>query len=324
MHSFDEATIIFLGIGRLRGVGFKTLRDLGGVDAIAERFVASPREFTETVTRESQPTDIKQHVYQAGEEAMKKMAERKICMSRRGDAYYPSKFENLEENLRPLWFFYRGDITLLKLESIAVVGTRSPSQTGEFLTRYAVSAVRELEIPVVSGLAKGIDEIAHEWALTSNLPTISVLGNGLLRTYPQKNAELANKIVDSGGLLLSEYMPSAEPSAENFVWRNRLQAALARCVVAPEWKKSSGTAHTIRFAKRMGRLTINLRITNGRLVDEHGEADLLFEVPVKHSDFVEAMRERCIGIQKEITETEATVQQLRPTQRDLFGESGES
>jgi predicted Rossmann fold nucleotide-binding protein DprA/Smf involved in DNA uptake len=153
-----------------------------------------------------------------------------------------------------------------------------------------VSSLQELGLTVVSGLAKGVDEIAHDWALASGLPNISVLGTGLLKAYPAKNAELAGRIVDAGGLLISEYMPDAQPSAENFVWRNRLQAALAKCVVAPEWKRASGTAHTIRFARRFGRPTINLAVNGAEPAREHGEADQTFEVPRSHAAFLETLR----------------------------------
>jgi DNA processing protein len=290
MRSIDEAAAIFLGISRLKGIGYKTLRDLGGVDAVAEEFAAGGHDFIERLTRESQPTGVRDQVLRGGAEALDKISELGIQLVRIGDPDYPRRFLDLDVNNRPLWFFFKGSIDLLTQDCIAVVGTRSPSATGVFLAQYAVSAVRELNVPVVSGLAKGIDEVAHEWALTCNLPTISVLGNGLMRPYPQKNSELANKIVDAGGLLLSEYMPAAQPTAENFVWRNRLQAALATCVIAPEWKRSSGTAHTIRFAKNMGRLTVNLHLIGSPLQPDHGQADVMFEVPNRHAEFIEAIR----------------------------------
>jgi predicted Rossmann fold nucleotide-binding protein DprA/Smf involved in DNA uptake len=138
-------------------------------------------------------------------------------------------------------------------------------------------------------LAKGIDAIAHEWAIHSGTPNISVLATGILRTYPAKHADLAGKIVDHGGVLISEYLPDASPTSENFVWRNRLQAALSACVVAPEWRKSSGTAHTIRFARAFGRPTINLVAQGVAVPSDHGEASLTFNVPSEHAAFRQAL-----------------------------------
>jgi DNA processing protein len=313
----DEATLIFLGISRLKGVGFKTLRELGGVDAIAQAFSQDPLQFCEKVTREKHSSDIGEFVLKRGEEAALMLSEQSIHLVRTDDIEYPNSFHDLGKQ-KPLWFFYRGDITLLKIPSVAIVGTRTPSSCGDFLTKYAVTAMKELNLSIVSGLAKGIDEIAHEWALSVGLPNISILGTGLLKTYPAKNAELANSIVNNGGLLISEYMPPAQPSAETFVWRNRLQAALARCVIAPEWKRSSGTAHTIRFAKSLNKVTVNLTLTGKKFGPDHGEADVAFEIPSQHLEFIEMVRSIALC---ENDETDLSMQQKKRTkasQPELF------
>ncbi|MFM0036246.1 DNA-processing protein DprA [Paraburkholderia strydomiana] len=289
MPEFDEPAIVFLGLARLKGVGFKSLRELGGVDVIGQKFASGGSDFIESVTRTSE-ANAAQRVLQLGEEAAGVLKKDGIELVRINHPRFPVQFSELDPNLRPLWFFYEGNHELLATEAIAVVGTRSPSSIGEFLTRYAVSAAQEAGATIVSGLAKGVDELAHEWALTSGVPNISVLGTGILRAYPAKNAELARRIVADGGLLISEYMPDAAPSAETFVWRNRLQAALAKCVIAPEWKRSSGTAHTIKFAKRMSRPTINLRINGVFPPPDHGTADEVFEVPREHSELMAVLR----------------------------------
>ncbi|MBJ9751962.1 MULTISPECIES: DNA-processing protein DprA [Burkholderia cepacia complex] len=290
MSDFDEAAILFLGLARLKGVGFKTLRDLGEIREIAKHIHHYGSDFVETASKGASRDISVDSLYQLGESAAETLARADIRLLRFGEPRFPTQFAELDKTVRPLWFFYRGNLDLLASEAVAVVGTRSPSVQGEFLTRYAVSALQEVGTTIVSGLAKGVDEIAHDWALSCGLPNISVLGTGLLKSYPAKNAELAGRIVNAGGLLISEYMPDAQPSAENFVWRNRLQAALAKCVVAPEWKRSSGTAHTIRFAKRFARLTINLTINGMEPPRDHGEADQTFEVPRAHAAFIETLR----------------------------------
>lgn len=314
----DDAATIFLGLSQLRGIGFKTLRDLGGVDTIASAFVGGgARDFVQRLTHETTDGNVEDRVWQLGKEVAAALRHQDIHLVRFDDRRFPIKFSELDEKLRPLWFFYRGNVELLARNSIAVVGTRSPTLSGEFLARYAVSTIRELDRPVVSGLAKGIDEIAHEWALACGVPNISVLANGLLKTYPARNAALADKIVDAGGLLLSEYLPSESPSAEAFVWRNRLQAALSDCVVAPEWKRTSGTAHTIRFAKRLSRPTINLVPTGRQLAGDHGQADILFEVPREHDSFLDALKGACVSPPAPRIPT--VVRETIGTQADLFG-----
>ncbi|RQU47887.1 DNA-processing protein DprA [Burkholderia cenocepacia] len=290
MSDFDDAAVLFLGLSRLKGIGFKTLRELGEVRDIAQYIKRSGTEFVEAASKGTSRDISVDSLYQLGESAAETLARADIRLIRYGEPRFPTQFAELDKSIRPLWFFCRGNLDLLASEAVAVVGTRSPSLQGEFLTRYAVSALQEVGATVVSGLAKGVDEIAHDWALTCNLPNISVLGTGLLKSYPAKNAELAGRIVDAGGLLISEYMPDAQPSAENFVWRNRLQAALAKCVVAPEWKRASGTAHTIRYAKRFGRPTINLTINGTEPPHDHGLADETFEVPRAHNALLDALR----------------------------------
>lgn len=290
MQTYDDAARIFLGLSRLRGVGFKRLRELGGVEAIAKQFAQTPAELLTRLTREAPPREISSEVFKLGDGAISTLEKHGIGMLRMENPAFPFPLRMLDESIRPFWLFYKGDLALLHRGSVAVVGTRNPTEVGTYLTRYAVSCVAEVGSVVISGLAKGIDEIAHEWALASRVPNISILGNGLLRAYPMRNAELANRIVHAGGLLISEYMPDAQPNAESFVWRNRLQAALARVVIAPEWKASSGTAHTIRFARRLSVPTINLRPTGYEIPQGHGEADFTHEVPKEHNAVICRLR----------------------------------
>jgi DNA processing protein len=192
--------------------------------------------------------------------------------------------------LRPPWIFVSGDLELLEQPSLAIVGTRNPTENGEFLARYAVSCAREVAAPVVSGLAYGIDRLVHEWCLNVSLPTISVLGTGILAPYPAKHAPLSDAIVAAGGVVLTEYLPSQGPSAPQFVWRNRLQAALARATIPVEWKKKSGTAHTVRFSRKMGRPVIGLSLDGVMRDSDAGEVDQQFTVPNDHSLLIDALR----------------------------------
>jgi DNA protecting protein DprA len=206
-----------------------------------------------------------------------------------GDPEFPRALANLPQTHRLQWLFYRGDIGLLDRPCVTVVGTREPTDAGEFLARYAVSCALEFATPVVSGLAHGIDRIVHEWCLRIDLPTISVLGTGMLNTYPVRHTDLGNRIVEAGGLLLSEYFPDQGPSAANFVWRNRLQAALGRITVPVEWAGKSGTAHTVRFARKFKRQVFSLSASGVPRKPEAGEGDIHFDLPHDHAHFMDAM-----------------------------------
>ncbi|HGM4786644.1 TPA: DNA-processing protein DprA [Stenotrophomonas maltophilia] len=289
-----HALTIFLGLTKVKGIGFKTMKDLGGPIGIAERLESGHLFPLVASLAGVEESALRDFVRQEGRRLLRQLRLNRVAIITRQDELYPLPFRLLPEESQPLWLFYRGNAELVQRPSIAVVGTRDPSKEGEFLTRYATYAMKEFDLPVVSGLALGVDGLAHETALNAAIPNVSILGTGILRPYPARNGWLAEAIVESGGLLISEYFPEADPAADQFVWRNRLQAALAACVIATQWNKSSGTAHTIRFAKTFGRPSINL-VPNGLFQPlDHGKADHLFEVPSQHARFMECVY-RAIG-----------------------------
>jgi len=280
---------IFLGLSQVKGIGFKTMRDLGGPLGVAELQASGGLLPLITSLTGIDQAELGMAVRRSGALMRRALHARDVVIVTQQDALYPIAFRSLPDELQPLWLFCRGDLSLLQRPAVAVVGTRDPTPEGEFLTRYAAYSAAEAHLPLVSGLALGVDGIAHETALQARVPNISVLGTGILRAYPARNSWMADAIVGEGGLLISEYFPEAGPLGEQFVWRNRLQAALASCVVAPQWKKTSGTAHTIRFAKNFGRPSINL-VPNGlKQADDHGQADLRFEVPKQHTLFMDCV-----------------------------------
>lgn len=299
----------FLGLTQVKGIGFKTMRDLGGPWGVARLHAAKELvPFIASLTG-LQPSELRLMLLRQGMQLRRSLKAKRIVVITQEDDLYPLAFRSLPAEMQPQWLFCRGDLSLFQRPGVAVVGTREPSTEGEFLTRYAAYAARETGLPLVSGLALGVDGIAHETALQAGIPNISVLGTGILRPYPARNSWMADAIVDSGGLLVSEYFPEAGPVGEQFVWRNRLQAGLASCVVATQWMKSSGTAHTIRFAKSFRRPSVNL-VPNGlTLPVDHGQADHCFEVPRQHAAFMD-----CI-----VGAANRWPHEVLPTQHSLFG-----
>ena len=309
MPSYDLAETLFLGLSQLKGVGYKTLRDLGGVSGVARQIITGELdEFVAAAVGDRADEGAETILTQLGEGVVTDLRSKGVDLISMGDPLFPQAFMDLPVEERPLWLFSRGRTELLSAISVAVVGTRNVTPIGEFLTRYAVSVLADIGVPVVSGLAKGVDSVAHEWAVISRIPNISILGTGILRHYPARNLELADKIVDQGGVLVSEYAPYSEPSADQFVWRNRLQAAISCCVVAPEWKRSSGTAHTIRFAKALTRPTLGMQLTKVLPNPSRGEADSEFIIPTQATAFKEAIGE---VVKKQLD--------LVKPQEDMFG-----
>ncbi|MDR0452682.1 MAG: DNA-processing protein DprA [Treponema sp.] len=153
----------------------------------------------------------------------------------------------------PALVFYRGVLPDPEKPLAAVVGTRRPSSGA---AAQAFDLGRDLAragVPVVSGLALGIDACSHRGSLEGGAPTAAVLGSGLDRVYPAANRDLARRIVEQGGALLSEYPPGTRPARWNFPARNRIIASLARAVIIVEAPEKSGALITANFALELGR-----------------------------------------------------------------------
>ncbi|MEC5343178.1 DNA-processing protein DprA [Brenneria populi] len=168
-----------------------------------------------------------------------------------GSPSYPEKLKELTNP--PYWLFTQGDMSLLAKKCVGVVGTREPSKLATFLTQSVISNFINLDYSIVSGLAFGIDQIAHESALMFKVPTIAVLGTGIYSNYPKNSEAIRNDIVSKGGLIVTEYLPDQKPSKENFVRRNRIQAAISDILIPVEWNIKSGTAHTVKSASELKR-----------------------------------------------------------------------
>ena len=146
------------------------------------------------------------------------------------DYDYPEKLK--KSHHAPLVLFYYGDISLLQKHIVGVVGSREYSELGKNNTEHIVSDIAK-ETVIISGLAKGIDTIAHQAAIDNGGRTIAVLGSGIDRCYPQENLELYEEI-KKNHLLISEYPFEATPDAEHFPMRNRIVVALADALYVPQ------------------------------------------------------------------------------------------
>jgi len=138
---------------------------------------------------------------------------------------------------------------------LSVVGSRRYSTYGQDVCRQLISGLASYPICIVSGLALGIDSIAHEAALEAGLPTVAVPGSGLKEEvlYPASHRQLARRIVASGGALLSEMAPDERASKWSFPRRNRIMAGLSQAVLVIEASERSGTLITARLATEYNR-----------------------------------------------------------------------
>lgn len=169
---------------------------------------------------------------------------------RPGDSEYPAPLLDLPQPPRTLW--YVGDLSVLHAPCVAIVGTRKCTSYGERMAREVASALARAGACVISGMARGIDGVAHIGALDANGRTAAVLGTGVDIAYPPSHRALHARIA-SKGLLLSELTPGAHSHGGSFPQRNRLIAALARLTIIVEAPKKSGALGTAKHAIELGR-----------------------------------------------------------------------
>jgi len=166
------------------------------------------------------------------------------------DELYPRRLKEIDQP--PPVLYMRGGLKAEDFWSVAVVGTRRVSAYGRQVADELAMFLANNGITVISGLARGVDAIAHQAALKAGGRTIAVLGCGVDRIYPPENAQLAEKMITNGANL-SDYAPGTPPDASNFPPRNRIISGLSMATVVVEAGETSGALITAQFAVDQGR-----------------------------------------------------------------------
>ncbi|MCE7897966.1 MAG: hypothetical protein DPW11_03880 [bacterium] len=185
-----------------------------------------------------------------------------------------------------------GNQDCLKMKRIAVVGTRMMSAYGEIMCRVFVKNLVEQEWCIVSGMARGIDRVAHETTLARGGKTIAVLGHGLDQCYPKEHASLKRHIVDHGGLLVAQYGAGIRPQPEHFRQRDQLMVRLSHAVLVIECPRKSGVKITVSAAAEEGK---NVYVVPGPITQAsyHGSVEIIRNggIPVYNpQDLIEQLR----------------------------------
>jgi DNA processing protein len=170
------------------------------------------------------------------------------------DGDYPRLLKEIPT--KPPLLYYRGDIDRAahagETPCIGIVGTRDPSDYGRKWTRIIARALTERGFTIVSGMAEGVDTIAHQTCLTAGGKTIAIVGTGVDRVYPPKNQQLYHQI-QAQGTILSEYPAGTAPARTHFPARNRIIAGLCRATIVMEAPIKSGALITAHYANDFGR-----------------------------------------------------------------------
>ena len=166
------------------------------------------------------------------------------------DEAYPQRLKEIDQP--PPVLYVRGDYLPDDLFAVAIVGTRRVTAYGRQITEELAAFLAANGITVISGLARGVDAVAHQTALKSGGRTIGVLGSGVDKIYPPEHRAMAEKMMEQGAIL-SDYAPGTPPDASNFPPRNRIISGLSLAVVVIEAGETSGALITAEFAAEQGR-----------------------------------------------------------------------
>ena len=158
------------------------------------------------------------------------------------DPEYPKRLLNCYDP--PTMLYVKGEADMNPSRTVAIVGTRNNTEYGKKFTEEIVSGLEDHGITVISGLALGIDAIAHKQSLKKNIPTIAVVGHGLDTIYPYENTSLAKDIIKHHGAILTQFPSKTKPDKHNFPVRNRIVAGLSDAVVIVETNIKGGSMIT--------------------------------------------------------------------------------
>ncbi|MBW8009732.1 MAG: DNA-protecting protein DprA [Chloroflexi bacterium] len=249
---FNEPRLFWVALNLVKGIGsvrFKALVDHFGDAHIA--WEAPPTALRAAGLSEKIVNNLKQVRASVDLKTVwEQLDAHQITLITWLDENYPRRLKEVHQS--PPVLYSRGQLIPEDEWAIAVVGTRRVSAYGRQVTEALGSFLARNGVTVVSGLARGVDAIAHQAALDAGGRTIAVLGNGLDRIYPPENRKLAEDIIENGALI-SDYSLGTPPESSNFPPRNRIISGLSIAVVVVEAGERSGALITASFAAEQGR-----------------------------------------------------------------------
>ncbi|MBI2259854.1 MAG: DNA-protecting protein DprA [Flavobacteriia bacterium] len=161
------------------------------------------------------------------------------------DENYSYKLKECDD--APILLFSKGKLNINSTKSVAIVGTRNASSYGKMLCHQLIEGFKGRDVQIVSGLAFGIDILAHQLCVMNEIETVAVLGHGLDRIYPFEHKKIAYNMLENGGLL-TEFLPGTIPDKENFPMRNRIVAGMCDATIVIESGAKGGSLITAELA----------------------------------------------------------------------------
>jgi DNA processing protein len=244
--------LFWVGFNLVKGIGSVRLRALKEHFGVLEKaWEASPSQLLETGLS---PRIVENFIQiRSGinlEKYYEKIQSMGILAITCQDDDYPSRLKEIDQP--PPVIFVRGKLIEDDFWSVAIVGTRRVTAYGRQVTDELAAFLANNGVTIISGLARGVDAIAHQAALRAGGRTIAVFGSGVDRIYPPEHGKLSEQIIEHGALL-SDYAPGTPPESSNFPPRNRIISGLSMAVVVIEAAETSGALITAGFAADQGR-----------------------------------------------------------------------
>lgn len=264
MDCVKKNRLLWYWISKNEGIGHKTIvMLLDAFHSIEGVYHAKQKELLKLNLKEDVITylDKKYEVEELENEYdhMKKRGIHFICIE---DKEYPERLKKLYD--APWFLYYRGELPKDNLPSIAVIGARDCSAYGSDAAYYFSKELSVLGIQIISGLARGVDGMAHKGAISGSGKTYGVIGNGVDLCYPRENYGLYQEVILHGGIL-SEYPLGSKALPYHFPLRNRIIAALSDGILVVEAREKSGTLITVDSGLEQGK---DIFALPGKLTDE--------------------------------------------------------
>lgn len=248
----NQSHLYWLGFNLVKGIGavrFRNLLEHFGDAETAWR--ASPEELRQSGLGDKLIENVQKARNGVSlEQVWERIQRQGITMLIWEDETYPRRLREIDQP--PPVIFLRGELKPEDEWAVSIVGTRRITSYGRQVTEEIASVLAGSGVTVVSGLARGVDAVAHQCAINAGGRTLAVLGSGVDRIYPPENSRLAEQIITHGALI-SDYAPGTPPDGPNFPPRNRIISGLSLAVIVVEAGEDSGALITAEFAAEQGR-----------------------------------------------------------------------
>lgn len=249
-----EKNFYILSLHLIKGIGNAFTKKL------IEKFESAENVFLENkkslinipgITKEIAESILAKKTFERAQQEIDFATKHSIKILSYKDEDFPYRLK--QTNDFPPFIFLKGDANINTKKIISIVGTRKPTEYGKHITKQIIEEILHNDLLIVSGLANGIDSIAHKTSIDNNISTIAVLGHGLDTLYPSDNKNLAKEILKREGGLVTTYFSKSEINASNFVYRNSIIAGLADATLIIEAPEKSGAIITAKYANSYNR-----------------------------------------------------------------------